>query len=258
MRVLLAEDNLVNQRVAVRLLTKRGHHVTVVGNGRDAVEAAAAAAFDVVLMDVQMPEMSGFEATAAIRQAERETGTHLRIIAMTAHALKGDRERCLAAGMDGYISKPIEPATLFATVEEEESPTGEPLEAPSMPVGPSADREALMNRVGGDEQLFNEIVQLFLVDCPIRLTAIQAAVASGDCEEIRLEAHALKGSASNVSAIALSSAARTLERVGVERRIEAAPAALRNLSAQAVLTIDLLRQWVPALTAPSEGERIAS
>ena len=258
LRILLAEDNIVNQRVAAGLLAKRGHQVSIAGNGVEALAALAATEFDLILMDVQMPEMGGFEATAEIRRREREAGGHVRILAMTAHAMTGDRERCLAAGMDGYISKPIEPATLFASVEEEESPTGEPLEPMSMPLGPSADREALMNRVGGDEQLFNEVVELFLVDCPIRLTAIQAAVASGNCEEIRLAAHALKGSASNVSALGLSSAARTLERLGVERRIEAAPAALRNLSAQAVLTIDLLRQWVPALTAPSERDRIAS
>ena len=243
LRILLAEDNIVNQRVAAGLLAKRGHEVSIASNGVEALAALAGTDFDLILMDVQMPEMGGFEATKEIQRSERATGGHVRIVAMTAHAMTGDRERCLAAGMDGYISKPIEPATLFLTVEEEESPRGEPMEAPSMAVGPSADREALMNRVGGDEQLFNEVVELFLVDCPIRLTAIQAAVASGNCEAIRLAAHALKGSASNVSALGLSSAARTLERLGVERRIEAAPAALRNLSAQAVLTIDLLRQW---------------
>ena len=117
LRILVAEDNIVNQRVAVGLLSKRGHDVTVVADGRQAVEAAARTRFDVILMDVQMPEMGGFEATAAIRAREIETGERTRIIAMTAHAMSGDRERCLAAGMDGYVSKPIDPAALYAAVD---------------------------------------------------------------------------------------------------------------------------------------------
>jgi PAS domain S-box-containing protein len=117
-RILIAEDNIVNQRVAAGLLTRRGHHVTVVGNGREALEALQRDAFELVLMDVQMPDMDGFEATAAIRERERTTGQHIRIIAMTAHAMKGDKERCLAAGMDGYLSKPIDQGSLYAAVEE--------------------------------------------------------------------------------------------------------------------------------------------
>ena len=116
-KILLAEDNTINQVVAVRLLEKLGHRVTVVANGREAVEAAAREAFDLVLMDVQMPEMDGFEATASIRQAEASTGTHLPVYAMTAHAMKGDAERCCAAGMDGHISKPIRSSELFALVD---------------------------------------------------------------------------------------------------------------------------------------------
>ena len=109
LKILIAEDNIVNQRVAVGLLAKRGHDITVAHNGLEALAELERGAFDVVLMDVQMPEMGGLEATAAIRERERVDGGHLRIVAMTAHAMKGDRERCLAAGMDGYLSKPIEP-----------------------------------------------------------------------------------------------------------------------------------------------------
>ena len=116
-RILIAEDNIVNQRVAAGLLTKRGHQVTVVANGREALEALQAGAFELVLMDVQMPDMDGFEATAAIREWERATGRRVRIVAMTAHAMKGDKERCLAAGMDGYLSKPIDQRSLYAAVE---------------------------------------------------------------------------------------------------------------------------------------------
>ena len=121
LKVLLAEDNAVNQRLAVSLLQRRGHRVVTAMNGLEALAAIEQTTFDVVLMDLQMPGMGGIEATAAIRAREREHGGHLRIVAMTAHALKGDREQCLAAGMDDYLSKPINTATLYATLEQDES-----------------------------------------------------------------------------------------------------------------------------------------
>jgi CheY-like chemotaxis protein len=117
LRVLLAEDNPVNQRVAARLLDKRGHVVVLAGNGALALEALEQQSFDLILMDVQMPVMDGVQATAAIRQRERITGTHIPIIAMTAHAMEGDRERFLGNGMDGYISKPVQPRELFEVIE---------------------------------------------------------------------------------------------------------------------------------------------
>jgi signal transduction histidine kinase/DNA-binding response OmpR family regulator len=247
LRILLAEDNIVNQRVAVGLLKKRGHQVTVANNGVEALAALAATRFDLILMDIQMPQMGGFEATEEIRRRERESGGHIRIVAMTAHAMSGDRERCLEGGMDGYVSKPIDPAVLFAAVEQVggDGPAQAPPQTPA--AASPIDRESLLNRVGGDEELLTEIVQLFLVDCPLRVAAIREAVASGNADEIRLTAHALKGSASNMSADALTAAARTLERLGTERRVEAAPAALRELAAQALLALDVLRQWVPVV-----------
>ena len=117
LKILLAEDNVVNQKVAVRMLDKRGHRVTVAGTGREAVDALQAEAFDLVLMDIQMPEMDGFEATAAIRRTERGTDRHQPIFAMTAHAMKGDDQRCLDAGMDGYLAKPIRGEELYALLE---------------------------------------------------------------------------------------------------------------------------------------------
>jgi PAS domain S-box-containing protein len=117
-RILVADDNIVNQRVAAGLLAKRGHQVTVVGTGREVLDAVRDGGFELVLMDVQMPDMNGFEATAAIREWERAAGRHVRIVAMTAHAMVGDKERCLAAGMDGYLAKPIDQRSLFAVVEE--------------------------------------------------------------------------------------------------------------------------------------------
>jgi CheY-like chemotaxis protein len=117
-RILLAEDNPVNQMLVVRLLEKRGHSVKVAANGREAVAAVENERFDILLMDVQMPEMDGFAATAVIREREKQTGTRLSIIAMTAHAMKGDEERCLAARMDGYIPKPLQPQQLFDLIEK--------------------------------------------------------------------------------------------------------------------------------------------
>jgi CheY-like chemotaxis protein len=118
-RILLAEDNPVNQKVALHMLRRAGYDVTVVATGREALDALARASFDLVLMDVQMPEMDGFAATAAIRRAEVQHGGHVPIIAMTAHSMAGDRERCLGAGMDGYLSKPIRSADLYAVLERE-------------------------------------------------------------------------------------------------------------------------------------------
>ncbi len=112
LRILVAEDNLVNQRLIVRLLEKRGHRVTLVADGRQAIEALDQGSFDLVLMDIQMPEMDGLEATAILREKEKKTGNHQSIVALTAHAMTGDRDRCLAAGMDGYLTKPIRPQEL--------------------------------------------------------------------------------------------------------------------------------------------------
>src|SRR5262249_5025267 len=117
-RILLAEDNAVNQTLALRLLEKRGFAVTVAADGRAALDAFQAGTVELILMDIQMPGMDGFEATAAIRRLEKQTGTHIPIVAMTAHALVGDQERCLAAGMDGYVSKPIRTSELFAVIEK--------------------------------------------------------------------------------------------------------------------------------------------
>jgi two-component system, sensor histidine kinase and response regulator len=117
LHVLLAEDNAINRLLVVRLLEKHGHSVVVASNGREALERLEQQRFDVALMDVQMPEIGGFEATTTLRERERLRGGHLPVVAMTAHAMKGDRERCLAAGMDEYLAKPIQPSTLFECLE---------------------------------------------------------------------------------------------------------------------------------------------
>ena len=261
LNVLLAEDNIVNQRVAVGLLTKRGHAVTVANNGLEALAELERSVFDVVLMDLQMPEMGGLDATAAIRKREATNGGHLRIVAMTAHAMNGDRERCLDAGMDGYLSKPISPALLYAALEHQ-TPTGAAASArpsqatpanaaaPAAPPTPTPiDHDRLMERLGGDEELLLDVVRLFLDDCPVRLAAIKAAVNSANAEQIRTTAHALRGAAANLSAQGLTDAARTLERLGAENRLEPTEAAWRQLFTEATKVIDTLRQYE---TAPME------
>jgi signal transduction histidine kinase/CheY-like chemotaxis protein len=234
MRVLVAEDNVVNQRVASGLLRKRGHDVTVVGDGRAAVEAIAECRFDVVLMDVQMPEMDGFEATAEIRAREKVTGDHLRIVAMTAHAMSGDRDRCLRAGMDGYISKPLDTRMLCSVVEQDEL-------APGL-LSPGFGRAAALERLGGDSQQLSEIIQAFLVDCPVQVAAIGSAISARDTGAICREAHALKAAAGNLSAVSLFDTAAILEQLGRDSRFDAAEAAWRRLSEEAADVLDVLRR----------------
>jgi CheY-like chemotaxis protein len=232
--VLVAEDNVVNQRVAVGLLTSRGHRVIVANNGLEAIAAVERDTFDVVLMDVQMPEMGGYEATAVIRERERHIGRRQRIVAMTAHAMNGDRERCLAAGMDAYISKPLDPKALFAIVEG-----GTETSHPSAKVT-GFDYEELLERFGGDRELLADVVRLFVEDCPARLEAIERAVASRDAERVRFEAHGLKGAAGNLSASGLFEAAAMLERLAAEARTETIDAAWRKLSAEANSLLQVL------------------
>ncbi len=248
-RVLLVEDNAVNQRVASGLLTRRGHHVTTADNGALALTLLDQAAFDIVLMDVQMPVMGGLEATAAIRAKERATGGHLRIVAMTAHALNGDREKCLAAGMDGYLTKPIDPALLFAAVEHEDA--GAPaLEREEPALALAFDEPALLRRLSGDTTLMIDIMQAFVADCPALLAGIKTAVEMRDADGVRRAAHELRGVAGNLGAMHLSEAAHILERLGEESRMDAAQGAWRRLTIEASRVIDALRQRT---TAPLES-----
>ena len=239
LHVLLAEDNAVNQRLAASLLERRGHKVTVAPDGRKALAAIRREPFDVVLMDVQMPEMGGFEATAAIRALERETGSHVAIIAMTAHAMKGDRERCLAAGMDEYLTKPLDPRRLCALVEQM-APDGAPgideIERAAEGLPPR-----VLARVGGDRQLLAEISRLFVDDAPRHLEGIRRALDVHDGESLRRAAHGLKGSAANFDAEALVTAARALEEIGRTSRFEDHEAAWRALTRETDRLIGILR-----------------
>jgi CheY-like chemotaxis protein/HPt (histidine-containing phosphotransfer) domain-containing protein len=227
MRILLTEDNLVNQRLAVRLLEKHGHTVTVAHNGHEALEQLARESFDLVLMDVQMPELDGIEATALIRAREQASGRHIPIVAMTAHAMQGDRERCLAAGMDGYLSKPIQAAELFAAIAEL-------VPATIGPVAPAEvfDQSVLLAQVEGDQELLAELVELFAEDCPRLLSEIEQAVVRGEGEGLARAAHTLKGAASNFGAQGVVTLARRLEEMGYAGELAGANAACAALGTE--------------------------
>jgi len=212
LHVLLAEDNVVNQRLAASILERRGHRVTIAANGREALDALAHGGFDVVLMDVQMPEMGGLETTDVIRQRESATGGHIPIVAMTAHAMKGDREKCLAAGMDDYLTKPLDSRKLCATVESIANGGWSDDAGPESGSVLLSDR--VLARVGGDRALLAEISRLFVDDAPIHLKRIREALDTGDAESLRRASHALKGAAANFEAAAVVEGARSLEEMG--------------------------------------------
>ncbi|HLY59192.1 MAG TPA: PAS domain S-box protein [Terriglobia bacterium] len=244
LKILVAEDNLVNQRLATRLLENRGHTVVLAVNGCEALAALEQShhgEIDLVLMDVQMPEKGGFEATAAIRKREESTGQHIPIIAMTAHAMKGDREKCLAAGMDGYVSKPIQVEELFAVIEGVlPSLPFKQTESPKQAI----DQAALLNRVNGDRNLLTEMAGLFLRDCPQHMTEIRQAVARRDSKALEFAAHALKGSVSNFVAEAAREAALRLESMGHQGDFRDSEIAYQTL----VLEIDNVKHSLGALT----------
>jgi two-component system, sensor histidine kinase and response regulator len=213
LRVLVAEDNATNQKLVSAMLDQQGHTVTVVGNGTLAVQRAAQEPFDVILMDVQMPEMSGIEATAAIRKQEEGTGRHLPIVALTARAMAGDREQCLAAGMDAYVAKPVRAAELFSAIDAAIAgtpPTQRPTRSPETTVS-SVNVSVLLSGFGGRSDLVAEVIDVFLADAPVMLTRLRHAGAGADASELAAAAHAIKGSAGLFSQGEAYERARALE-----------------------------------------------
>ncbi len=227
LRVLVAEDNEVNQLVAVGMLKRAGHRAVVAGNGREALALLERESFDLVLMDVQMPKLDGFETTIAIREREKVSGDHLPIVALTAHAMKGDAERCLAAGMDAYLTKPLELAQLRSVLASlgKSRPSSK---APAKRVLPDRgliDESRLLDRVGGDRKALARLVRLFLTDSRKLLSRVRGAVKRGHAPDLRSAAHALKGSVSNFAApIATAAAARLQEIAERGDLTEASPA----------------------------------
>jgi CheY-like chemotaxis protein/HPt (histidine-containing phosphotransfer) domain-containing protein len=252
-RILLAEDNEVNQTLVMRLLEKQGDTVAVARNGREALAALKRGPFDLVLMDVQMPEMDGFEATAHIRRSEEGSGRHIPIVAMTAHAMKGDRERCLQSGMDGYVSKPIQPLELLQAIDSLLQPEPVPvvqaarLHKPGAgePPAPRKQDEALdtaelMRRVGGDVALMKELVGVYLAICPKVIAELRQALIRRDAPAVQRGAHTLKGMVGQLGARAAYAAALRVEALGRERDLNQAEVACAALE-------DALERVQPAI-----------
>jgi CheY-like chemotaxis protein/HPt (histidine-containing phosphotransfer) domain-containing protein len=229
-RVLLAEDNAVNSKLATKLLEKHGFIVIPTGNGRDAMQIAEHEAVDVALMDVQMPIMGGFEAIRGIRRKEQRTGGHLPIIAVTAHAMRGDKERCLEAGADDYVTKPIRAGELLAAIERVRKPglgsgpsstssssgpsrvSAPPLASiPSLSSLPPFDLGGALQRLEGDRELLEELARLFLEECPRNIAGMREALQTGDAGLLERLAHTMKGSSASVGAVRVSEASLALE-----------------------------------------------
>jgi CheY-like chemotaxis protein len=236
--ILVVEDNAVNQRVIEAMLTKRGFAVECAENGRLGLERILAHEYALVFMDCQMPEMDGYEATAALRERERG-GEHMTVVAMTANAMKGDRERCLAAGMDDYLAKPLRPEELDAVLERW-------LHTPAAPAQPEPEPEpasmALVDearaRVFREDypEIVDQLIELFEDSTPPLLRELREGAAAGDAETIRRTAHKLKGSCQNIGASGMAAQVAELERAAT-----AAPEQLEDLEVAFEATCDALR-----------------
>jgi CheY-like chemotaxis protein/HPt (histidine-containing phosphotransfer) domain-containing protein len=243
LRILLAEDNDVNRRLLSTILEKQGHAITVATNGREAVSALGTAMFDLVLMDVQMPEMDGFEATARIRAAEKDTGHHVPIVALTAHALKGDREACLAAGMDDYLSKPVRAVELLEVIDRlsgnaKEAPlVSTPPVLPGLPFDPTE----VLRRMEGDRDLLRELVELFAAQAPRSIAEIHRCLEARDAGGLERAAHLIRGSALNFGMSPAAEAAFMLERLGRSGVLNGAATSLSELERGLERLLDDLR-----------------
>ena len=265
LRILLAEDNAVNQRLAVKLLEKRGHILVVAGNGKEALAALARETFDLILMDVQMPEMDGFAATKAIREREAlahptpdshaQTCFRIPIVAMTAHAMKGYRECCLEAGMDAYVSKPLNPQQLFEVIDSVVDPSAQAQTGTLSEAGspePVFDHDLLLARVEGDRELLLEIVGLFFDETPGLLSEIRESVARRDASALERAAHTLKGSVGNFGAKGAYDEALKLEiigRGGDVTNAEEAYARLEDEIARLKVALGALKEKEPSGTS---------
>ncbi len=270
-RILLAEDSLVNQKVALGFLTKWGHEVLIANDGNEALDLWRRESFDLILMDMQMPDMNGYDATAAIRLVEQQTGRHVPIVAMTAEVMKGDRENCLSMGMDDYISKPFEPESLYRVIAsvpalsisaaaasaggpEADLPDA-PLPDASLPDAPLFDEGAIdwsiaQSNTGEDAALLDNIIQLFQTESAHMLAEIHRAIDASDPSQLRRAAHLLKGSAAIFGALPVVDAALRLETMGREGNLASATEALAHLELQ---TSRLLAAFEARLATPSSA-----
>ncbi len=235
LKILVAEDTPFNQKFITRLLGRWGHTAIIVGDGRKAVTAVSEDCYDLILMDVQMPEMDGFEATAKIREIEGKKGEHTPIIAMTAHAMKGDRERCLDAGMDDYVPKPISSEALLNAIRilvpEHRGPNREESSVQEN-VQPEFDKDALLKAFDNDWDFLNEVIDMFIADYPEMLKNIHAAIQAEDAPALQRTAHALKGMLANFQVETATQKAYNLEKMGGEGNLEQAADIYTQLSTE--------------------------
>jgi len=253
LEILVAEDNFVNQQVVRHILEREGHAVTFANNGREAVEAVAVHRYDVVLMDVQMPVLDGYEATVEIRNREESRGGRLPIIALTAHAMRGDNERCLGAGMDAYVTKPIQVAALLSTIAEvldgqESCPqsymSSDSAELAAAPAAPF-DRDGLLARTCGDRDSLAALTDIFRGEQPRQLAGIRAAIAARDGQTLKNAAHSCKGTAANLGGVGAATIAKRIEDLAEDRDFDAASQAATLLAA----SLDSLVAQLEALLA---------
>ena len=230
LKILVAEDTPFNQKFIQRLLDRWNHQATIVGDGRQALNALKNESFDIVLMDVQMPNLNGLETAQAIRIEEQQSKNHIPIVAMTAHAIRGDRERCLEAGMDEYVSKPIDSEKLFNAIEKLTRDPGKPGTAEDMST--ELDPELLLKAFDGDWDFLKEVVDVFLTDYPSLIDDLRRAHKNGDPDTLMRAAHSLKGMLKNFQAEAAAEVAYELEKKGQADTFDGVPETIEHLAGQ--------------------------
>ncbi len=254
LNILLAEDGVSNQKLAIGLLENWGHRVTVANDGREAVDLWSEHSFDLVLMDVQMPDMDGLEATRIIRHRERQSGRHIPIVAMTAHALKGDREKCLDSGMDGYVSKPVRMQELYDAIRPfVDQSQSRPAEAiPAQPSSNGIDWDAALDSVGGDTQLLKEVAQEAIGELPRLVHQLQQAIEDVNVPVVQRAAHTIKGVVRLFGAEQAGQLAETIEIRAKDNELEG----VEELSGQLQVELD---DFIVALNAylVSDGDALS-
>jgi two-component system sensor histidine kinase/response regulator len=242
LRILLAEDNPVNQQVAQLQLKKLGYAADIAHDGQQAVEAAARKSYDVILMDCQMPGMDGYEATREIRQREGSS-RHTHIVALTANALGGDREKCLAAGMDDYLAKPLRVEELHRILEKSPAPTTPaPEAAPAGGGEPPVDMERLMDVASGDNDTMQQLVAMYLEQTPPKMAALESAIQNADAKAVKQHAHSVAGTSASCGMSALVAPMRALEKMAIEGDLTEAARVLADGQQQFARVRDFLKQ----------------